>query len=82
MLLGYIRQYQHKHNFISIRCFMSVSCNYTAMPKVDSKNMKRIESEHTTMEKHQFTKEGSRREERENKTTKQPQNSKMALVSP
>lgn len=31
------------------------------MPMVDSQNMKRIESEHTTMEKHQFTKEGSKR---------------------
>lgn len=39
-------------------------------PTVDIKKVKRREPKHTTMTKHQFTKEGSREEERNKGTTK------------
>lgn len=43
---------------------------------VDSQQVKRRESAHATTENHQFTKQGYKEEERNKRTTKQPENNK------
>ena len=51
-------------------------------PTVDSQKIKRRESKHTTMENHQFTKEGSKRGRKEQVNSKIARKHWHALVSP